>query len=315
VAEPPLLRRFPELARIPRVSLGTFPTAIDRVVLRDRRTLLVKRDDLSGERLGGNKVRGLEWLLGAVSPGDRVLTVGPRGSTHALATATYARELSARVTVVRWNQEMHSAARRVDTRIRAEARVIDASSVIAAYVVAAALRAVGAHWIPAGGASALATLGHVNAGLELAEQIAAGDIEAPERVVVPLGTGGTAAGIALGLKLAGVPSRVVAVRVVPRVIGRLGRVLSLARAATRLIERHCANARVPRLTSGDVVIEQDHYGGGYGRPVDPAPDEVALRDFGIRLDDTYTRKAFAAAVAQSPRALFWLTFDGRLLQD
>jgi D-cysteine desulfhydrase len=313
VAELPLLRRFPGLASLPRVRLGTFPTPVQRLDVEGR-FLLVKRDDLSGDLIGGNKVRGAEWLLGGVRAGERVVTVGPRGSSHALTIARYASRLGGIVTVVRWDQEMNEAARRVATLLEADARVIDVHWVPAAYAVATWHRVRGARWIPAGGANPLAILGHVNSALELAEQVAAGACEPPDRVVVPLGTGGTAAGLALGLRIAGLDARVVAVRVVPRILGRAGRVAYLANATAAVIEQH-SGARVPRLEPGDVDVEEAFYAGGYGRPLANRPPDGALLASGVSLDDTYSRKAFAAALSLSAsrRTLFWLTFDGRLL--
>jgi D-cysteine desulfhydrase len=320
VADLPLLRRFPALAVLPRARFGAYPTPVERVALDDGRTLLIKRDDRSGTAFGGNKVRGLEWLLGDVRPDERIVTVGPVGSTHALITAAYARPLGARVTVVRWNQEMNPASRRVAERIEAEANVIDARWVPAAYAVAGALRMRGARWIPAGGATPLAVLGQVNAALELAEQIESGECELPERLVVPLGTGGTAAGLALGLSIAGLGTQVVAVRVVPRVVGRIARVIGLANATASLIERVVGGGtRLPRLDNrrGAVRIEHSYYAGAYGRPIERdwrRGEDDALRSAGVRVDDTYSRKALAAALAQRDHlTLFWLTFDGRLL--
>lgn len=316
MAELPLVRRFPALADIPRAAFGTFPTPVERVTLADGREMFVKRDDLSaGRRAGGNKVRGLEWLLGSVDHGDRVVTVGARGSSHALATALCARRRGASATVARWNQEMNDAARRVDTRMRKEARVIDVGLVPLAFAVAGLLRAGGDRWVPAGGAAPLGVLGHVNAALELVDQIRMGECELPERVVVPLGTGGTAAGLALGFRIAAIPIQLVAVRVVPRIVGRLSRVLNLTDAAAALIERRTRES-VPRVSPGDVVIDDTRYGGGYGRPVPTDREaEAGLRSAGIALDDTYSRKAFAAAITGNRRTLFWLTFDGRLLKD
>ena len=62
-------------------------------------------------------------------------------------------------------------------------------------------------YIPLGGSTALGTLGHVNAALELADQVEAGELPLPGRVVVPLGSGGTAAGLALGFAMAGLDTR------------------------------------------------------------------------------------------------------------
>ena len=316
VAELPILRRFPALSTIPRASFGSYPTPVDRVTLSDGRILLLKRDDRSAALMGGNKVRGLEWLLGGVRAGDTVLTVGSSGSTHALATATYANELGAHVYIVRWNQQMNAAAVRVDTRVRELAHVIDMRNVVAAYALAGLRRLKGrSHWIPAGGASWLGVLGHVNAGLELSEQIARGECELPSSVFVPLGTGGTAAGLALGFRIAGLRTRVVAVRVVPRIVGRVGKVLKLARSTASFLERLSAQ-RIPRVERDDVVVEQRFYGGVYGRPLAGDADDNGVLSAGVVLDDSYSRKTCAAAVAtQNHGVLLWLTFDGRLLQD
>lgn len=290
---------------------------MDQIAREDGRTLLLKRDDLSGSVIGGNKVRGLEWLLGSVRVGDEVLTVGARGSTHALTTAMLASQLGARATVVRWDQEMNPAARVVDGRLRRQAHVIDARAVPVAFLVAAVLRARRRTvWVPAGGASPLAVLGHANAALELAGQIQRDECGLPEEVYVPLGTGGTAAGLALGFRIAGLGIRVIAVRVVPAIVARRARVVALANRAAALIER-TTGATVAHLGSRDVRVEHAFYGGGYGRPLSEMPlERELLYGTDVRLDDTYSRKALAAALrSRAQRAMLWLTFDGRLLQD
>ena len=316
MAELPLLRRFPALASIPRARFGTFPTPVSRVEFGDGRGIWVKRDDLSGATIGGNKVRALEWLLGHVRPGDEVLTVGPRGSSHALATAHCAQRLGANTTVVRWNQEMNPAARSVSNRIADVARLVDVGSVVAAYVAAWWIRLrSNVRWIPAGGTTPLGILGYVNGALELAEQIERGECPKPDEVIVPLGTGGTVAGIALGLHIAGVRCKVRAVRVAPRIIASGARVARLIQATRRLMEGVLEEA-VPSPWREDLIVQSDFYGGGYGRPIARSTEEATFEALGIRLDDTYSRKAFAAAArSASDTTLFWLTFDGRLLQD
>jgi D-cysteine desulfhydrase len=303
-------RRFPALAAVARVRLG-LPTPVERVTLPDGRSLLVKRDDQFGHLVGGNKVRGLEWLLGPVRAGDEVLTVGPRGSTHALVTALYSATLGAHATVVRWNQAMHETAREIDRRMRTAAHTIDVRFVPMAYAIAALLRARRPLWIPAGGATPRAIVGHVGAALELAEQIARGDCDRPDRVVVPLGSGGTAAGLWLGFAIAEAPIDVVAVRVVPRIVGRVGRITRLAHETRALLER-LTGERIAEAPSQRLHIEHGFYGGGYGRPL---PGETVELGRGIRVDATYAEKALRAAVStRAGTTLFWLTFDGRLMQ-
>ena len=322
----PLVRRFPALEAVPRAPLGVVPTPVEWVRLDGAvaddapppaRELWLKRDDLSAPLLGGNKVRALEFLLAGVGEGDEVLTVGGTGSTHALATAAYARALGARCTVVRWRQEMNAAARRVGRRIDATAtRRIDVRTAVGAYARAALLRLrPRVRWIPAGGSTPLGILGHVNAALELAEQIEAGRLPAPTHVVVPLGSGGTAAGLALGFAAAGADIVVVGARVVPKIVANAGRVLRLAKRTARLIERHGGERVTVRPER--LVVRHDVYGGAYGRETGEGRDAAAALGgaAGIVLDATYGAKALAAALRlpASARPLFWITFDGRWL--
>lgn len=314
-ADLPLVQRFPALGVLRRAALCSLPTPVLSIPLDGGRTLLVKRDDLSASPVGGNKARGLEWLLGDVAPGDRIVTVGPKGSNHALATATYGRQLGASVTVIRWQQYMNDAAVAVDRRVRAVAHVHDVRWVAAAYAVAMGHRAAGARWVPAGGAAPLAILGHVNAALELVAQIAGGACPRPSRVFVPLGTGGTAAGLALGFRLAGQSIPIVAVRVVPRILGGARRVVALANRTAALIERYTGQF-VPRLSRHDIGVEHAYFAGEYGRPLPDHPVDRVARGAGIALDDTYSRKAAAAVLdGTDRRPLLWLTFDGRVYSD
>ena len=312
----PLIERFPALRRLPRVHLGRFPspvTAVDSLA----RGLWLKREDLNGEPLGGNKIRALEFLLGEVGAGDTVVTVGAAGSTHALATAVYARQLGARAHCFRWRQEMNPVARQVAARTTEVTGETSLSrSVAAAYLRAIAARLRGARWVPAGGSSPLGVLGQVNAALELAMQISAGALPVPDRVVVPLGTGGTVAGLALGLAIANVATEIVAVRVVPRIVANSRHVKALIARTARLIER-ASGARVVRPDARGVRLVHQFFGGAYGRATGEG-DRVArdcLQRTGIVVDPTYGAKALAAAVAlageRGGTTLFWLSFDGR----
>jgi D-cysteine desulfhydrase len=305
---------FPALSAIPRVALGRFPTPIVRVA--GLPSLWIKRDDLCADPMGGNKVRALEFLLGGISPGDTIITVGSGGSTHALAAAIYGTRLGARVLVGRWAQEMNAAAVIVADRLSETATEAPVyRTPIGAYAWAWSQRLRGAHWIPAGGSTPLGVLGHVNAGLELVEQIDNSAMEDPTHVVVPLGTGGTAAGLALAFAIARKNIVVIGVRVVPWIVGRAARVHTLADRTARLIER-MAHGAVPRVQARSIVVAHDRYGGAYGRETDAARRAAErLRSVSsITLDATYSAKAFSLALDLAVRepTVFWLTFDSRI---
>ena len=318
----PLVRRFPALAAIPRARLGRFPTPVERLEgFRDVDSLWVKHEDLSSDALGGNKVRSLEFLLGRVAEGDTVLTLGGVGSTHILATAVHAARLGAKTVAVRWRHDMHPAAEEVSARMVAEcAEVITASNFLTAIPPLIRLRLTRrAHYIPLGGSTPLGTLGHVNAALELAEQVAAGELPQPARVVVPLGSGGTAAGLSLGFAIAGLAVTVLGARVGPRIGANRWRVLHLAEQTRRLIGRYTGRLPAP-LNRNRVVVSHDLYAGAYARPHPTAEHAAMLVDAlrGWRLDATYSAKAFAVALDMAAErgtpTLFWMTFDARWMK-
>jgi D-cysteine desulfhydrase len=312
----PLVERYAALAGVPRVPLGDYPTPVAPLSPRAPE-LWIKRDDLSASPIGGNKVRALEFLLGGVGPGDAVATVGSAGSTHALAVATYARRLGARSYVGRWRQEMNATARDVAERVGREADEAPVfRSVLGAYAYAWRARRRGAHWIAAGGSTPLGVLGHVNAGLELAKQIRDAALPEPRYVVVPLGTGGTAAGVALAFAIAELRTVVIGVRVVPRIVARRSHVRRLAARTAGLIER-VSGRSVPRLAADAVQVAHEEYGGAYGRETRAAAKAAAwMREANhLTLDLTYSAKALAHALHLASRAptLFWLTFDPRIV--
>ena len=317
-----LLARFPQLAqKLARVDLHVSETPVERWSVRGV-SLLVKRDDHSAPLLGGNKVRALELLLADVAPGDTILTVGASGSTHALAVAEYARSLGAACEVITWPQETNAVSRATSARLNSVARVTSASSVAAAYVIAALRRARRRlTWVPAGGSVALGAIGHVNAAIELVAQLEREGLPMPSTIVVPLGSGGTVAGMLVGLAIAGVSTRVIGVRVVPSAVANRWHVFRLARQTRRLLSRF-ANEPLPAVHASRLEIEQRAYGGAYGRETHEAREAAAalLASGGPRLDSTYSAKAFGVALARARRApdeevLFWLTFDGRWLAD
>jgi D-cysteine desulfhydrase len=135
---------------------------------------------------------------------------------------------------------------------------------------------------------------------------------------VPLGTGGTAAGLALGLAMAGIETTIACVRVAPSIVANKAHVLRVARACARLIESN-TGAQVPRPDPRRIVVEGGEYGGAYGRETTHGREAVEWMraTHGISLDATYSAKALAAVLAlpvDGP-TLFWLTYDARAARE
>jgi 1-aminocyclopropane-1-carboxylate deaminase/D-cysteine desulfhydrase-like pyridoxal-dependent ACC family enzyme len=295
-------------------SLGDWPTPLERAAALGRAIgvaeLSVKREDRSSASYGGNKVRGLEFLFADAPPGTIFVTLGGTGSTHCLATAVHAAAAAGRAVLAQFAQPETPASRAVASACRERAALVvhvRARGLLPLAVLDAWRRA-GAlgprRWVPGGGAHPRAVVGHLLAGLELAAQIAS----APDAIVLPLGTGGTAAGLALAVTALGWPTRVVGVRVAPRLVANRWRTMRLARAARRLLADRGVPLPAPR--SLDLV---DGVGQGYGHPT-PEGDaaERLASEHGLTLDPTYGAKAFAflmrRATRDVQRVVFWHTF-------
>jgi len=295
-------------------SLGAWPTPLESqpALARalDLQALWLKREDLAG----GNKVRGLEFLLRGAPPRSVFVTIGGEGSSHALATARAAQTQGYRTAVAVFAQPETDASRSVVSAMATAANlVVRASSVVTLpWAVLRAWRA--AHqlgrgrprWIPGGGADPRAVIGHFLATLELADQLDT----PPDAIVAPLGTGGTAAGIALGVAWLGWPTRVIGVRVSPRIVANRWRTLRLARQAASLLRQAGLEFTVPSVALRVDVV--DGMGKGYGYPTKEGERARALAsEHGVRLDPTYGAKAFGALLSptyHAPRTVFWNTF-------
>ncbi len=301
--------------RFPWLPLGSFPTRVVRAEGFPDTELWLKRDDESGPLYGGNKVRKLEYLLGEAQArgAKRLVTIGGYGSHHVLATGILGRAAGFEVEAVVFPQPITDHVRETVTAGAAAGIHYHASASywdLLPRIVRQRWRR-GSHWVAPGGSSPIGTMGYVSAGLELAGQVARSECPAPDVIYVALGSCGTAAGLWLGLQLAGLRCRVVAVRVVDRWVANRSATLRLGHATARLIDEPCA------LDPDLLTVDHRFFGGAYGRVTDAAGTAVERgRELGLVLETTYTGKAFAALLADveagrlaGKRALFWNTFS------
>ena len=295
-----LWRLAPQLSRIVEPEdLGVVATPLRSepglAAALGLRELWVKRDDLSHPAYGGSKVRALEMHLGAARGRPGVFTVGPWGSHHVVATAVFARRCGLPVHALLVPQpqtpEVPGAKERLEA-LGVEVTWCERTWDVPFAALRAVWRARGCLTIPPGGTSPLGVLGLAEVGLELAAAAERGDIPFPDRIVVPVGSAGTVAGILLGLGLAGQPIPVDGVRVVPPWWAPRRRVSSLVRSALRLIARSGWRPpfRLPPLRLVDGVV-----GPGYGHPTESGRQLAQLvQETGtFRVETTYTAKALS----------------------
>ena len=288
------------------MSLGTWPAPVRRLDLHLPRgvSLYLKDEGRVSPIYGGNKVRKLERALAAAAETDApVVTGGAAGSHHALATALHARHLGLRVHLVLCPQPDTPDARAHLARTAGAAtRVVTTptgrSLAPAIQQVADGLAQRGTAppvVLPLGGSCAAGVAGSVDLGLELAQDIHAGRLPQPSQVFLAAGSGGTAAGVWMGLRLGGIESEVVAVRVAPRRLVASDRLLHLAGKAAEWLALPAAS--VPRSAEG-LRIDHSQVGAGYATPSTDARAAAAeVRPHGLELEETYTGRALAACLA------------------
>ncbi len=282
--------------------------------------LYLKRDDLTGFAFGGNKARTLEFLLAAATAegADTVLTGGAPGSNFCAAAAAGARMAGLDCELVIAGEPVPAgpalalalswgaAVRWTGDPDRAS---IDAGLRRAAADLAAAGRR--PYPIPRGGAAAAGAVGYALAAFELHEQLTERGVQAA-RVVVPVGSGTTLAGLAAGNVLLGRPLTLLGGSASRPPAEAAGQVLALARACARLLTGavpHGLAGSAAEVTAADVTVA-DVRGPGHGVP-SPAATVIAqqaLSTEGLMADPVYTAKALTLVPGCGGEStVFWHT--------
>lgn len=297
----------------PRIALANLPTPLVRLERLVRELgdahfnapipprIWMKRDDLTGLELSGNKIRKLEYVAAeALATGcDTIVTEGTCQSNHCRATAAVCAKLGLHCELmfrplsdappqgnalldqlfgarIRWYSREELAANRaaIVEQIREE-------------LTAAGRRP---RFVPTGASEPLGCWGYIRAAHELGEQLAADGIRECD-LIVAVSSGGTYAGLLLGVALNGFSGiHVHAVPVSDDVAYHRREVTALCQAA---IEQF----RLPVTVRAEELSLIDGYvGEGYAIPYAAAIDSLRLlaRTEGIMLDPVYTAKAFAA---------------------
>ncbi|WP_327119833.1 D-cysteine desulfhydrase family protein [Nocardia sp. NBC_01730] len=306
-----------DLARFDRVPLGNWPTPLEDCPRLSKALggprILVKRDDVNGLGVGGNKLRKLEFLLGAAlaDGADTIVTFGGVQTNHGRQTAAACARLGLRCELVLTRQVTRLPGSRSLTAPR-DGEAYERSGNVALDLLFGARVHVcddGAHAeatyqriveelssagrkvvpLPIGGSDGVGVLGYLAAAIELRDQLA--KVAKTNRIVCAIGSAGTAAGLALGTALLDWPVIVDAASVsntVPECSADIERLVSDAAALL--------GVRAPRLDH--VRVTDRALGDGYGLPTPVVWDAIRLfgRTEGITLDPVYTGKAAAALI-------------------
>jgi D-cysteine desulfhydrase len=324
-----LAETYPALARsVPSLAIADLPTPVSehRLSLPNGSfDIAVKHDERTSTLYGGNKVRKLEYLLmrARLRGAERVATFGAAGSNHALATAMHAAAIGLPCTCFLSHQKVtRNTARTLNMHRELGTEIIRWGGAIDQVALfRERLQGRRAWVIPLGGTCWLGSVGFVNAGLELARQIAAGDIARPDRIYIACGTTGSAAGLALGVAAAGLDSTVHAVQVADNPFASEWKMRRLIAKTLFILKRFDPSFQADGWWQR-IVWRDEFLAGGYARTDDATEDAVttAREQLGIALETTYTAKAMAAMLHDlrsgdpgTGRCLFWNTYNARPL--
>ncbi len=311
------------LDALPRVPLGLHPTPLHEMPrLRERLggatkvpRLLLKRDDLNGVALGGNKLRKLEYLVAdaEAQKADVLITAGAAQSNHCRQTAAVAamRGMECHLCLRGPEPNKRTGNLILDDWLGARLHFAEPRTNVSVLIetVAGELSAQGRrpYQIPIGGSNAVGATGYVAAARELAAQR-----PNATHLVVATGSGGTQAGLEVGARLFGLGAKVIGIGVAePDTVSWNADVANLANAvAARL------NADL-HLAPADIECPMAWMGPRYGDPTPAGNDAIRLlaRTEGIFLDPVYSAKAFAALLdmvrqnrfAPADTVVFWHT--------
>jgi 1-aminocyclopropane-1-carboxylate deaminase/D-cysteine desulfhydrase-like pyridoxal-dependent ACC family enzyme len=301
------------LASVPRSTLATLPTPLERGPLigpgkgDSRVRLWVKRDDLSGLGVGGNKARKLEFLCGeALAVGaDCLVTVGAGQSNHCRMTAAAGARLGLETHLVLSGDR---PARLVGNQLLSDlfgahlhftgsppahwGALEIARETLTDDLIADGLRP---HSVPIGGSTPVGALGYVEAFVEIMQQCAASSIE-PAAIVFTSSSGGTHAGLVAGRAIGRARGRpvpdVLAIGVAKGVVMGHPDIAALARDALALMGYDNESCTV---NDADVEVDTRWMGDDYAIPTAAADQAIlwAARTGGWVFDRTYSGKGFA----------------------
>ncbi len=318
---------------LPRVRLAVLPTPLVRARRLERALgcgpLLVKRDDLIGFGVAGNKTRPLELLLGAaLAQGAEVfVTGGGPGSNFCPAAAQAARVAGLDCELVVWGDASSPSlalARAAGARLLPTGRSVRAEVDERVAARVAELTAAGrpAYGVPRGGSTGLGAVGFALAAAELGAQLAAQQAAEPVGqpmaeqagppavIVLPVGSGGSCAGLLAGLGRVGLDVPVVGVSVSRPPDEIEHRVHELARECAALFAAPAPPS--PRLE----LVDARRPAFGVASDLERDRSALALHTEGWLLDETYGAKAFSVAVdrlrAGGPGPVLWWHTGGLL---
>lgn len=242
-----------------------------------------------------------------------------------LATSIFARRVNLKPKVLHFEQEPTDHVRDVLLALSTRNPQLDLCHSLPELLLRMSLRKISiksgidssTYYIPAGGSRPLGVIGYFEAARELIRQVESGELPGPDIIYVPVGSGGTLAGLGLGLKNSSLNCKLVGIRVMNLLFINTFLVTRLANNTAGLIEQRTSRT-LNRISSSDFELLADYVGQGYG---ETTPEFMNFMDttapkVSFRIDPTYTGKTLHALQKErqkrdlgSKTVLYWHTLN------
>ncbi|MGE5458867.1 MAG: D-cysteine desulfhydrase family protein [Methanobacterium sp.] len=289
-----------------RVPLGIFPTPLQDMKNLSRYLggprIFIKRDDLTGLALGGNKVRKLEYILADAlqQKADVIITIGAVTSNHARQTAAAAALLGLECQLVLIGREPAYAQGNylLDQLLGASTCCVRNSEVettVAQLVARNHQLGKKSYVIPAGGHTTLGAMAYCDAYQEIKAQA----VQPFAAIITAIGTGTTYAGLYLGQKVCQDAGQVLGISVGGDPNWCAGEILSIV----NVIE---SDMKLTLSKAQDLHVYDAYIGEGYTKPYPRVREVIQLlaRKEGVLLDPVYSGKAMTGLLDLIEKGLF-----------
>ena len=301
---------IPSIAKLPRISLGNYPTPLTEAhhlsaALGGPR-IIIKRDDLTGLALGGNKCRKLEFVMAdaKLKGVDTIITTGGSQSNFALQAAAAARmlDMEAYLVLVKGVHAEMQGNLLLHDILDSNVRLLEASEIsdVTSEAMLAKMNALadelsrqGRHplVIPVGAHTPLGVVGWINAVDEIWQQLQNQNIDA-RYIVLAHGSSGTQAGLEVGVRYLKLPLKVIGVSISRKKDLAISRLVNIGNETAKLLNLDLT------FTPDEITVYDDYIGEGYGIITDGCIQAIRLvaQTEGIFLDPVYTGKAMAGFI-------------------
>jgi len=282
-------------------------------------TIWMKNDGMLSTIYGGNKPRKFEFIFKEAieTRAKYLVTTGGIGTNHGLAVSLFGKEFGLKTILFLYPQPITKYVKKNLVRmVDSGAEIRLATNPVHAVARAKILgRKEGHFFIPPGGSSATGNTGFYLAGKELIEQIRNGEIPEPSFIFIPVGTGGSLAGLSLGLCDSEIKTKIIGICVVERIITNKTVLFYEILSLSNLLRKNGIKSN-PLKAMMKFTLNHNFIGRGYGYVTKEATKavEIVKDEEGIELETTYTGKTLAGLIHFAKEKgkgdlLFWNTHN------